>query len=133
MRKVYSPSQFFSKKGAIKSIHFWSIDNLCIEFCLFVWHSLDQKVSKYNFQNVTVTVWHVVNFSFSKEKDFNLFEFKKEFEVTDKELADFPLEAYERMPIELTSKDEEALDYVAKVVATEMQGVQPDLGKNHLI
>ena len=89
--------------------------------------------SKYNFKNVTVTVWHVVNFSFSKEKDFNLFEFKKEFEVTDKELADFPLEAYERMPIELTSKDEEALDYVAKVVATEMQGVQPDLGKNHLI
>ena len=48
-------------------------------------------------------------------------------------MADFPLEAYERMPIELTSKDEEALDYVAKVVATEMQGVQPDLGKNHLI
>ena len=30
-------------------------------------------------------------------------------------------------------KDEEALDYVAKVVATEMQAIQPDLGKNHLI
>ena len=62
-----------------------------------------------------------------------MFEFKKEFEVNEKEIADFPIEAYERMPIELTSRDEDALDYVAKVVATEMQAIQPDLGKNHLI
>ena len=62
-----------------------------------------------------------------------MFEFKKEFEVNEKVIADFPIEAYERMPIELTSRDEDALDYVAKVVATEMQAIQPDLGKNHLI